>query len=496
MDTVLLLITAGLCAVSSHAECQYHFVYDLKTWTEAQSYCRENYTDLATVDNMEDVTTLNNMIDTSKLVNPNGWNGTWIGLDKGEALSSWKWSDGSNSSFRAWIQGQPNNYGENQRCVCADFGYSGQWRDLHCDIRIAFICYSTRLCAVSSHAERQYHFVYERKTWTEAQSYCRENYTDLATVDNMEDMTTLNNTADTSKLVHPNGWRGAWIGLYRGTYSWRWSLSDTSFYKHGETEFRRWRAGEPSNINSAEHCTAMDEDGLWNDLLCSNSLKVVCSYVRGSDVTFILITKSMTWTEAQSHCRVNYTDLTSVRNMTENQKVQELIPAGERVWIGLFRDSWKWSDGSTSLFKHWIPGYPYNYQCVAVAFTYSRVSGQWYDWPCATKLQFICYSTPTSQTTSSSTAGFSTPPHYLTTSSETQPESATTKQVFRLKFQTQDSSLDLNDPAVMEDTLKKLKQKLKDQGLGDNIKLSWRKQPGGKVFHKEEKKKKTKKDEL
>ncbi|XP_049436258.1 uncharacterized protein LOC125891228 isoform X3 [Epinephelus fuscoguttatus] len=197
----------------------------------------------------------------------------------------------------------------------------------------------------------------------------------------------------------------------------------------------------------------MDEDGLWDGLLCSNSLKVVCSYVRGSDVTFILITKSMTWTEAQSHCRVNYTDLTSVRNMTENQKVQELIPAGERVWIGLFRDSWK---------------------------------------------AFICYSTPTSQTTSSSTAGFSTPPHYLTTSSETQPESATTKQVFRLKFHTQDSSLDPNDPAVMEDTLKKLKQKLKDQGLGDNIKLSWRKQPDGKVFHKEEKKKKkkTKKDEL
>nr|XP_033484348.1 PHD finger protein 20-like [Epinephelus lanceolatus] len=43
-----------------------------------------------------------------------------------------------------------------------------------------------------------------------------------------------------------------------------------------------------------------------------------------------------------------------------------------------------------------------------------------------------------------------------------------------------------------------LKQKLKDQGLGDNIKLSWRKQPDGKVFHKEKKKKKkkTKKDEL
>ncbi|XP_049438144.1 C-type mannose receptor 2-like isoform X3 [Epinephelus fuscoguttatus] len=313
------------------------------------------------------------------------------------------------------------------------------------------------LCAVSSHAERQYHVVYDLKNWTEAQSYCREKYTDLATVDNMEDVTTLKNMADRSKLTGSDLF--AWIGLYRD--SWKWSLSDTSFYKHGETEFRRWRAGEPSNIDSAAHCTAMDEDGLWNSLLCSNSLKVVCSYVRGSDVTFILINKSMTWTEAQSHCRVNYTDLTSVRNMTENQKVQELIPAGERVWIGLFRDSWKWSDGSTSSFRHWRPGQPDNHggneRCVAAYFYFS---GQWFDLPCDDRRAFICYSTPT------------------------------TKQVFRLKFHTQDPSLDPNDPAVMEDTLKKLKQKLKDQGLGDNIKLSWRKQPDGKVFHKEEKKKK------
>ena len=37
-----------------------------------------------------------------------------------------------------------------------------------------------------------------------------------------------------------------------------------------------------------------------------------------------------------------------------------------------------------------------------------------------------------------------------------------------------------------------LKQKLKDQGVNDNIKLSWKKQSDGKVFHKEEKKTKKK----
>ena len=62
-------VTTGLSAVSSQLRRQYHFVYDQKNMTEAQKYCRETYTDLATVDNMEDVTTLINMGDLNKVSN-------------------------------------------------------------------------------------------------------------------------------------------------------------------------------------------------------------------------------------------------------------------------------------------------------------------------------------------------------------------------------------------------------------------------------------------
>ncbi|XP_078137184.1 uncharacterized protein LOC144537378 isoform X2 [Sander vitreus] len=211
------------------------------------------------------------------------------------------------------------------------------------------------LSAVSSHAGRQYHFVYEQKNMTEAKSYCREKYTDLATVDNMEDVKTLNNMADSRKMVYPGYqtyyYYRAWIGLYDDEDSWRWSLTNTSFYKPGETEFRRWQTGKPNNKFTKEQCTEMGDDGLWNDISCESSKKAVCIHVRGPDVTFILTNISMTWPAAQSYCREQYTDLASVRNSTENQKVQELIPTGGSVWIGLFRDSWKWSDGSTSSFS-------------------------------------------------------------------------------------------------------------------------------------------------
>ncbi|KAI4798730.1 hypothetical protein KUCAC02_020532 [Chaenocephalus aceratus] len=63
MEKVLLIIIAlsGLSAVSSHAERQYHFVSEAKSMSEAQRYCREKHTDLATVDSMEVVKLLNDM---------------------------------------------------------------------------------------------------------------------------------------------------------------------------------------------------------------------------------------------------------------------------------------------------------------------------------------------------------------------------------------------------------------------------------------------------
>ncbi|XP_073325564.1 C-type mannose receptor 2-like isoform X2 [Pagrus major] len=285
------------------------------------------------------------------------------------------------------------------------------------DAVLLLIMAASGLSAVSSHVPRQYHVVSDLKNMTEAQRYCREKYTDLATIDNMEDARILIDMATKSKVSN-----FFWIGLYDDVNSWRWSLSDTSFYKDGETEFRQWWTGEPDNVNSREHCTRMYDDGRWYDFDCKTRLQPVCMDVRGLNVTFVLIKTPMTWTEAQSYCRDHHTDLASVRNTAENQEVKDVIPSGQRAWIGLFRDSWKWLDGSNSSFRYWDQDEPNNHDGVIEDCVIAELptSGKWWDIPCGLKKPSVCYSLPAVQTTSSSSSTSSSTSS--TTSSTTQPD--------------------------------------------------------------------------
>ncbi|XP_063043266.1 putative C-type lectin domain family 20 member A [Engraulis encrasicolus] len=242
------------------------------------------------------------------------------------------------------------------------------------------------LSLTAAYVSHQFYFVNEAKSWTEAQSYCRSHYTDLATLFNTDDVNAL------TQLGSPTG--SAWIGLYDDLIdSWRWSITNSSFYGPGETEFRNWNTDvpEPNNHGGQELCAEMLPDGKWNDIpyIPAYEDKVFVCYVGAND-SYVLIQKHISWNDAQSYCRANYTDLPSIRNAAENEKVRDAAD-GNKVHIGLYRTR-TWSDSSDSSFRNWNSSQPDNLyggeHCTAMSFS---DAGQWTDEDCATTRPFFCY---------------------------------------------------------------------------------------------------------
>uniref|UniRef100_A0A8C1ZW35 C-type lectin domain-containing protein n=1 Tax=Cyprinus carpio TaxID=7962 RepID=A0A8C1ZW35_CYPCA len=124
-----------MCFIQN-ATGHYVVIYHHKTWTEAQSYCREHHTDLISIRNETENYRVQSLISSNS--------GFWIGLYRTRS-----WSDQSNSSFSNWRIGQPDNAENSEYCTAVSFSDSGSWTD-------------------ENSSSRQYHFVNESKTWTEA----------------------------------------------------------------------------------------------------------------------------------------------------------------------------------------------------------------------------------------------------------------------------------------------------------------------------------------
>ncbi|XP_061601702.1 tenascin-like isoform X5 [Cololabis saira] len=232
---------------------------------------------------------------------------------------------------------------------------------------------------------RQYYFVNTQLNWTDAQSLCRRDYTDLATIEKTADLAIVNTSNFTGK---------AWIGLFDDwENSWRWSINDSSFYGEGETAFRNWFSHEPNNVDGSEYCGELvsGSSGLWNDNVCKRNRLFVCyNGTVNYAASFVIPGISLNWTDSQKYCRENYVDLVSIRNQTENTIITNLAN-GANVWIGLYGQR-QWSDGSHSLFQHWVTGQPNSNaeQCIAAGFS---DSGRWSDEDCSLTFPSICYIT-------------------------------------------------------------------------------------------------------
>uniref|UniRef100_A0A3B1IHB7 C-type lectin domain-containing protein n=1 Tax=Astyanax mexicanus TaxID=7994 RepID=A0A3B1IHB7_ASTMX len=105
---------------------------------------------------------------------------------------------------------------------------------------------------------------------------------------------------------------------------------------------------------------------------------------------YVFINEQKTWREAQRYCREHHTDLASVRNETERWQVHA-AGNGVNFWIGLFKDSWKWSDQSSSSFRYCESNQPDNNDLTKCAAASVKDQGQWHDIKCDEQYPFICH---------------------------------------------------------------------------------------------------------
>lgn len=228
------------------------------------------------------------------------------------------------------------------------------------------------LCGMSVGMLREYTFVSKLMNWYEAQSYCRQTFTDLATITTNKEQIRLQ-VSEGSVCMY------GWIGLKRTD-----PLLDTWQWSDGQTPtFFNWASDNSTKYKATEDCVILTPLG-WSTIKCSSKHYFFCHR------NLRLVKENKTWEEALEYCRTYHTALAflSLTSCTFLAKRENTSFQTVSVWTGLrfINRKWMWVTGESGMsLLHFCPA-P-RYRCGAHNFN----TNVWENRDCNEKLHFLCY---------------------------------------------------------------------------------------------------------
>ncbi|XP_048163078.1 macrophage mannose receptor 1-like [Corvus hawaiiensis] len=401
----------------------YRIYRTAKIWKEAQSSCRKEDGELASIHNIEEY---------SFTVSQLGYkpdDELWIGLNDFRVQRYFEWSDGTPVTYTKWHHGEPTHTWNKANCILMK-GEDGSWADSACEMKFGYICKRKPLAEEPGEVEVTYpgcqkgwmkhgfycySLVQLPATFSEAKKVCEENKGYLATVRDRYEQAFL------TSIIGFKPEKYFWIGLSdveeHGTF--RWASGDPVTFTH-------WNVGMPGGESGCVAMATGTSAGLWDILNCEETNTFLCKQlVEGvtppppptaspllfcpdgwqsipqSSFCFKIFQggreKMQTWFEARDFCRTIGGDLACIHSEEE----QNLIARLDRgyihysYWMGLSAlnsdGGFTWSDGSPVNFEKWSHGEPNNYDGNEKCGVFTGyLNMNWNDLFCEHMLDYVC----------------------------------------------------------------------------------------------------------
>ncbi|XP_077297689.1 macrophage mannose receptor 1-like isoform X2 [Arctopsyche grandis] len=408
------------------------------TWIEAMQKCKSEKAKLAMPKNQKEVDILKSIFEKKlKSVVSGVSSNDYIFLGFHDQFTEGEYINEKGYSiekhfYNTWSSGEPNNGGGKENCGSLSYS-SGKLNDLPCAYIETFICQRDDHSEIndlrdSAHgytlepiSKKRFKFVTGQRTWPEARTMCREEGSQLAVIESMNEKDLLLKMFTDAKTV------GNIPADSQGYLGYHDIFKEGSFFTvEGKdmtpSEYVKWGSGQPDNSGGQENCVSMFATGEINDLSCLSKQPYFCQisanlvmpptedYVKYEDVKvdYKAHTLPLTWVEAMQKCKSEKAKLAMPKNQKEvdilksifEKKLKSVVSgvtATDYIFLGFhdqFTEGEYINEKGYSIGKHyyntWSSGEPNNGAGNENCGSLSYSSGKLNDLSCAHIETFIC----------------------------------------------------------------------------------------------------------